>query len=111
MPLKVNSSPEKNLSVVASRSHMSPETKDYVNALKEKTQEVKIISVGSSLKLCYVAEGEADYYPRLAPTMEWDTAAAHAVVLESGKSVVQYESGENLVYNKEDLLNPWFVVK
>jgi 3'(2'), 5'-bisphosphate nucleotidase len=58
-----------------------------------------------------VAEGEADIYPRLAPTMEWDTGAAHAVVLEAGKEVIQYGSSNAVVYNKENLLNPWFVVK
>ena len=58
-----------------------------------------------------VAEGTADIYPRLAPTMEWDTGAAHAIVLESGKQVVQYENDKSLVYNKENLLNPWFVVR
>ena len=73
-------------------------------------------SIGSSLKLCLVAEGSADYYPRLAPTMEWDTAAAQAVVLESGKKVYQYEEEKTLpdmdlvVYNKVNLLNPWFIV-
>lgn len=63
------------------------------------------------MKLCLVAEGKADIYPRLAPTMEWDTAAAHAIVLEPGKEVIGYETSSVLKYNKEDLLNPWFVVK
>jgi len=58
-----------------------------------------------------VAEGEADIYPRLAPTMEWDTGAAHAIVLEAGKQVLQYVDDLPVVYNKENLLNPWFVVK
>ena len=58
-----------------------------------------------------VAEGEADIYPRLAPTMEWDTAAAHAVVLEAGKNVLQYDNYQSLVYNKTSLLNPLFIVK
>lgn len=58
-----------------------------------------------------VAEGEADIYPRLAPTMEWDTAAADAIVREAGKMTYQFESNEPVVYNKQDLLNPWFVVK
>jgi 3'(2'), 5'-bisphosphate nucleotidase len=58
-----------------------------------------------------VAEGNADVYPRLAPTMEWDTAAGHAIVKFAGKKIVQYENNENLVYNKENLLNPWFIVE
>jgi 3'(2'), 5'-bisphosphate nucleotidase len=67
--------------------------------------------MGSSLKLCLVAEGKADVYPRLAPTMEWDTAAAHAVAKTAGCEVIQYESGQPVTYNKENLLNPYFVVQ
>jgi len=96
--------------IVASKSHMSDETQNYIDTIETKKEKV-LISKGSSLKLCLVAEGLADIYPRLAPTMEWDTAAAHAVVLESGKKVVEFETGSTLKYNKEDLLNPWFVVK
>ncbi|MDA7742470.1 3'(2'),5'-bisphosphate nucleotidase CysQ [Francisellaceae bacterium] len=109
LPLIVNEHPEEKLTVVASASHPSKETQDFIGALE--TQEVELIAKGSSLKLCMVAEGVADIYPRLAPTMEWDTAAAHAVVLEARKEVVQYGSKESLVYNKENLLNPWFVVR
>ena len=69
------------------------------------------LSAGSSLKLCLVAEGSAAVYPRFGPTMEWDTAAAHAVVLGAGKKVLNHETGMPLVYNKEDLLNPWFIVE
>ncbi len=101
----------KPLIVVASRSHMSKETEDFIEELKKKYGEVEMTSSGSSIKLCLVAEGSADVYPRLAPTMEWDTAAAHAVALAAGCEVVEYESGEPLRYNKEDLLNPWFVVR
>ena len=68
--------------------------------------------MGSSLKLCLVAEGAADLYPRLGPTCEWDTAAAHAVVLAAGGEVVSVDSDEPLRYNTgEDLLNPHFVVR
>lgn len=66
------------------------------------------------MKLCMVAEGIADIYPRLAPTMEWDTAAAHAVCLEAGKNAYQFVGGKaklQMAYNKENLLNPWFVVR
>jgi 3'(2'), 5'-bisphosphate nucleotidase len=97
--------------VVASRSHMSPETEEFINALSAAGHEVELTSAGSSLKLCLVAEGAADVYPRFGPTMEWDTAAAHAVALEAGRKVNQHPSGEPLNYNKENLLNPWFLVE
>lgn len=103
-----------SLRVVASRSHMSDETREYIDRqAREAGKEAELVSIGSSLKLCLVAEGSADIYPRLGPTMEWDTAAAHAVVLSAGKSVFQYAENcccEQLKYNKENLLNPWFVV-
>jgi 3'(2'), 5'-bisphosphate nucleotidase len=109
LPLKINSTPEAKLKVVASKSHLSIETQKFIDNLD--TEEIEQVSKGSSLKLCMVAEGEADIYPRLAPTMEWDTAAAHAIVLEAGKSVVQFETREPIVYNKKNLLNPWFIVE
>jgi 3'(2'), 5'-bisphosphate nucleotidase len=95
--------------IVASKSHMSEETQNYIDSIKTNKQK-ELISKGSSLKLCMVADGIADIYPRLAPTMEWDTAAAHAIVLESGKKVYQYNTDDEIVYNKKNLLNPWFVV-
>jgi len=114
LPRITNGEKEKAMTVVASRSHMSEETEQFIEALKSKTSSVNTISIGSSLKLCLVAEGEADVYPRLGPTMEWDTAAAHAVVNNAGKSVFVYEDGTTtatpLSYNKENLLNPFFVV-
>ena len=100
----------KNFTVVASRSHLSPETEIFINDLKTKHSEVDFISKGSSLKICLVAEGAADIYPRLAPTMEWDTAAGQAIVLHAGKSVKLYKTNEAMKYNKENLLNEWFVV-
>jgi len=109
LPLKVNSDVKEKMFVVASKSHLSEETQVFIDALK--TKEVEQVSKGSSLKLCMVAEGEADIYPRLAPTMEWDTAAADAVVREARKMTYQYENGEPMIYNKENLLNPWFVVR
>jgi 3'(2'), 5'-bisphosphate nucleotidase len=100
--------------IVGSRSHGSPETAAYVEALRAEHPDLEMLGIGSSLKLCMVAEGAADAYPRFAPTMEWDTGAAHAVVLGAGKKVVRYEAGRGpmgpVVYNKEDLLNPWFLV-
>ncbi len=93
--------------VVASRSHRGPD----VDAYLERLGEHEIVSMGSSLKLCLVAEGVADVYPRLGPTSEWDTAAAHAVVAAAGGTVVEAVSGETLRYNaKETLLNPYFIV-
>lgn len=94
------------LRVVASRSHLTDETKEYVESLNDP----QMVSKGSSLKLLMVAEGEADLYPRYAPTMEWDTAAAQIVVTEAGGTVTIKDSGEPVVYNKENLLNPWFLV-
>jgi 3'(2'), 5'-bisphosphate nucleotidase len=88
---------------------MSPETKDFVEKLKPAHPDLDYASSGSSLKLCLIAEGVADIYPRLAPTMEWDTAAGQAIVEYSGGAVLQADSGLPVVYNKEDLLNPWFI--
>lgn len=96
---------------VGSRSHMSEETETFFSTLREKYGEVEIESKGSSLKLCMVAEGVADVYPRFAPTMEWDTAAGHAVALAAGATVLRADTLEPLSYNKEDLLNPWFIVE
>ena len=111
LPIKQNLEPERELNVVVSISHRSEETQAFIDELAFGTEKLNLVSKGSSLKLCMVAEGTADVYPRLAPTMEWDTGAAHAIVIESGKQVVQYENGKPLVYNKENLLNPWFVVR
>lgn len=94
------------LRVVASRSHMSPEVEAYIGQFDAP----ETVSMGSSLKLVLIAEGKADIYPRLAPTMEWDTAAAQIVVEEAGGRVLHHETREPLRYNKENLLNPWFIV-
>lgn len=111
LPVQTNHYPEKLLRVVASKSHLSIETQEYIDDLAKMTEEIECVSKGSSLKLCMVAEGSADIYPRLAPTMEWDTAAADAIVREAGKTTYEYPQNTLLVYNKENLLNPWFVVK
>lgn len=97
--------------VVGSRSHMSQETLDFVEQLKSTGKEVAIVSKGSSLKFCLVAEGNADVYPRFAPTMEWDTAAGQAICNAVGIGVISEETKKPLLYNKENLLNPWFLVK
>ena len=106
-PKSINPNP---IQVVGSRSHMSQETLDYVDELKKKGKEVEIVSKGSSLKFCLVAEGNADVYPRFAPTMEWDTAAGQAICNAVGISVISEESKQPLLYNKQNLLNPWFLV-
>jgi len=99
------------VTVVASRSHLTDEVRDFVASLEAGGKSVEFRSAGSSLKLCLVAEGAADVYPRLGPTMEWDTAAAHAIALEAGRTVVEHGTGEPLRYNKENLLNPFFFVE
>ncbi|GGF22742.1 3'(2'),5'-bisphosphate nucleotidase CysQ [Halobacillus andaensis] len=97
--------------VVASRSHMSEETKAFIENLENKYEKVETISAGSSLKLCLVAEGKADFYPRYAPTMEWDTGAGQAIVELSGGKVDIANDDTPLVYNKENLRNPWFLAR
>lgn len=97
--------------VVASRSHQSSDTTDFIENLRKQGQPVTLISSGSSLKICLVAEGSADIYPRFAPTMEWDTAAGHAIARGAGCDVFHIDGRTPLKYNKEDLHNPWFIVK
>lgn len=97
--------------VVASRSHQTEETTRYIENLRKKGQPVTLISSGSSLKICLVAEGSADIYPRFAPTMEWDTAAGHAIAKAAGCEIYHIDEKTPLSYNKEKLLNPWFIVK
>ena len=97
--------------VVGSRSHMSEATENFVGSLKGIYEKVDIVSKGSSLKFCLVAEGKADVYPRFAPTMEWDTAAGQAICEAVGLQVISKETDKPLLYNKENLLNPWFIVR
>lgn len=101
---------ERPFTVVASRSHLSDETEIFINELRTQHPYLELVSSGSSLKICLVAEGKADVYPRHAPTMEWDTAAGNAIALAAGCQMVDAMSGEPLTYNKEDLHNPWFIV-
>lgn len=98
-------------SMVGSRSHMSDETMAYFEKMKAQHGEVEMVSMGSSLKICLVAEGVADAYPRFAPTMEWDTAAGQAIAEAAGCTVTLPDEVTPVRYNKEDLLNPWFLVK
>ncbi len=96
--------------IVASRSHMSAESKEYIKEMQSLHGDVKLISKGSSLKLCMVAEGKADCYPRFAPTMEWDTAAGQAICEHAGFQVIDYETKQNMLYNRKELLNNWFLI-
>lgn len=109
--LPYQSSEKQNFIVVASRSHLTEETEKYIAQMKAQHGEVETVSIGSSLKLCLIAEGKANVYPRFAPTMEWDTAAGHAIVRAAGKEVYQAGTSLPLQYNKTDLLNPWFIAE
>ncbi len=95
--------------LVGSRSHGTEPLNDFVERMKKQYREVEFISAGSALKFCRVAEGSADLYPRFGPTMEWDTAAGHCVVEQSGGEVVRMREKTPLDYNKKDLHNPYFV--
>ena len=99
------------LVIVGSLSHSTPELEAFVAEQRRKHGNVEFIGMGSALKICLVAEGKADLYPRLGPTMEWDSAAAHAVANAAGRKVFQFGTEEELVYNKPNLLNPSFLVQ
>ena len=105
-PIRVRPAPEDGLTVVASRSHRSPETDDYIAQFKVK----ELVSAGSSPKLCLIAAAEADLYPRLGRTMEWDIAAGHAVLRAAGGTVTDLD-GATLGYGKREFENPHFVAK
>ena len=107
LPLKVS---KNRYTVVGSRSHMNQATQRFIALKKEKHGEIEIISKGSSLKFCMIAEGKADVYPRFAPTSEWDTAAGQAIVEHAGGSVTLTDGETPLTYNKENILNPEFIV-
>ena len=96
--------------VVGSRSHLNEKTKNYIEELKKTHPNLKLLGVGSSLKLCMIAEGKADIYPRFGPTMEWDIASGHAIIIASGASIKKAD-GAKVVYNKENLLSPYFIAK
>jgi len=95
--------------IVGSRSHLNDDTKAFISEI-EKNNKVEIVSKGSSLKFCLVAEGKANIYPRYAPTMEWDTAAGQAICQAVGVNVIDNNTKKPLQYNKENLLNPYFLV-
>jgi 3'(2'), 5'-bisphosphate nucleotidase len=104
-------SPASKFTVVASRSHLSEETEAFIDGLRNAHSSIEFISCGSSVKMCLVAEGKANVYPRFAPTMEWDTAAGQAICELAGKKVIDYNTNRRLLYNKPNLRNDWFIVQ
>jgi 3'(2'), 5'-bisphosphate nucleotidase len=110
-PLPIEHPRRVALTIVGSRSHKTAELEAYVEKKRKAFGDVEFISAGSSLKICLVAEGRADIYPRLGPTMEWDTAAGQAIAEAAGATVCEYGTLNPLMYNKEDLHNPWFIVR
>jgi 3'(2'), 5'-bisphosphate nucleotidase len=109
--LPIPSTTPTKITVVGSRSHSTPEVQQIVDDLKVQHGDVELISAGSSLKICMVAEGRAHLYPRTGPTMEWDTAAGQAIAEAAGARMLVFDTDNPLRYNKENLRNPWFVVK
>jgi 3'(2'), 5'-bisphosphate nucleotidase len=96
--------------IVASRSHMDVRTDEFIKKnYLDKGIEVDLLNVGSSMKIIWIAENKADVYPRLAPTMEWDTCAAHAILRACGGKLELVDKGDELIYNKCNLLNPYFI--
>ena len=105
LKVKTFSKTDKGLKMVCSRSHLNDATKAFV----DQYDEPELVASGSSLKFMIIAKGEAHIYPRMAPTMEWDTCAAQAILEEAGGVVLQADSSDPVVYNKENLLNPSFI--
>lgn len=103
-------SQNENFTIVASRSHINDETLNFIEMMEQHFGKADYISRGSSLKFCKLAEGKADVYPRFGRTMEWDTAAGHAIALEAGCEITHTDMKSTLKYNKEDLANPHFIV-
>lgn len=97
--------------IIASRSHLSTELYQHINLLEQKHKKINLLNVGSSIKMCWVAEGLAHEYPRFGTTMEWDTAAGHCIVIHAGGSIVDINSKKDLIYNKSNLKNPNFIAQ
>ncbi len=109
---KLPSSDQNSINIVAvSRSHMNKATEDYIRSRSGVSEKPILVSRGSSLKICMVAEGNARYYPRFGPTMEWDIAAGHAIAKYAGKTIRRIDNRGEISYNKENLLNPDFIVE
>ncbi|MFH1119758.1 MAG: 3'(2'),5'-bisphosphate nucleotidase CysQ [Bacteroidota bacterium] len=97
--------------ILASRSHLTQETSTVIEKILEEYPDSNIVNTGSSLKFCRLAEGNAHFYPRFSPTMEWDTAAGHAIAVNAGIQVKAWPGTGPLKYNKESLVNPWFIAQ
>lgn len=97
--------------IVASRSHLSKETYAYIEEKKQQHGEVNIVNTGSSIKMCWVAEGLANEYPRFGPTMEWDTAAGQAILENAGCELIDFTTNLPMVYNRPELKNNWFTAR
>jgi 3'(2'), 5'-bisphosphate nucleotidase len=109
LPLSDHS--RKGFRVAVSRSHQTSETHSHIDTLRTTHPDLEVIEQGSSYKFCLLAEGSVDYYVRTTTTSEWDTAAGELILHESGGTTLSYPTGEQLLYNKEVLDNPWFVAK
>jgi len=109
LPISINDK-KASLTIIGSRSHATKEFSEFIEHIQEKHGEVELVSAGSSLKFCLVAEGIADVYPRFGPTMEWDTAAGQAIVEQVEGRVIDIQTKEPLRYNKRNLLNPFFII-
>lgn len=99
------------VTITSSRSYTNAQVHDLIERLKAQNKKVTLVKAGSSIKFCLIAEGKATSYPRYAPTMEWDTAAGQAICNAVGIDVYSLETNKPLKYNKENLLNPWFIVR
>ena len=100
------------IKVIVSNSKQPPEIFEFIKTLRKKDNyRIDLILKGSSLKFCMVAEGEVDIHPKFSPIREWDTAASHSILLESGKNILHYQTGKQIIYNKKNLLHPWFIAK
>lgn len=97
--------------IVASRSHLSKETYAYIEEKKTQHGDVNIVNTGSSIKMCWVAEGFADEYPRFGPTMEWDTAAGQAILENAGCELIDFTTNASMIYNRAELRNNWFTAR
>lgn len=97
--------------IVASRSHLSSEIAQHIETRKRTHTHIDVINTGSSIKMCWVAEGKAHEYPRFGTTMEWDTAAGQAILEQAGGELIDAKTQQSLHYNKENLVNSWFIAK
>ena len=101
----------KPFTIVGSRSHAGPELQGFIDQKRREHEQIEFISAGSSIKICLVAEGSADIYPRTGPTCEWDTAAGQAIAEQADAKMVDFHKRTPLRYNRKDVLNPWFIVE